>query len=63
MKPVNNFSPPQQHLQAMRQKLLDLLGADYDFVKQRESDGVIYFNFRCLYYSHNDKHFDENPSA
>jgi DNA polymerase III epsilon subunit-like protein len=64
-----NFSAIQHHLQALNHRLIDLLGDDYaielddphNFV--HEGKPFIRFENRCVYYSHNDKHFDKNPSG
>jgi len=72
-KPSNgaqsNYAPTQPHLQALNHRLIDLLGDDYaielddphNFV--HEGKPFIRFENRCVYYSHNDKHFDKNPSG
>jgi hypothetical protein len=60
-----NFNAIQHHLQALNRRLIELLGDKYaiNLEKPRQSDGKIFYSTRCVYYSHNDKHFDENPSG
>jgi hypothetical protein len=62
-----NFNAIQPHLQALNRRLIELLGDDYaiDFDKPRRdtNNNMIYFATRCIYYTHNDDHYDEDPSG
>jgi len=46
----------------LAQKIVDVNGEDYAF-RQRETSGKVYYDFRCLYFTHNDAGYDRNPSA
>jgi hypothetical protein len=68
-KPVNDFNATQSHLEALNHRLVELLGDEYaiqldepaDF--ELEDEPFIRYPIRCVYYTHNDKHYDENPSG
>jgi len=68
-KPVNDFSATSQHLKALNRRLVDLLGDDYAINLSKpakfthEGKPFIRFETRCIYYSHNDDHYDHNPSG
>ncbi|MEZ8219606.1 RNase_H superfamily protein, partial [Candidatus Fervidibacteria bacterium JGI MDM2 SSWTFF-3-K9] len=49
-------------LTILAQKVIAVNGSDYAF-RQRESNGKLYFDFRCLYFTHNNAGYDRNPSA
>ena len=46
----------------LAQKVVLVNGEDYAFY-QRETSGKLYYDFRCLYFTHNEAGFDKNPSA
>jgi DNA polymerase III epsilon subunit-like protein len=72
-KPSNgaqsNYAPTQPHLQALNHRLIDLLGRNYriDFDEPEDFDleGETFIRYpnRCVYYTHGDDHYDENPSG
>jgi hypothetical protein len=65
----NNGAWHLEVLEALNQQLIGLLGDGYaiklDDPKEFESRGRAFtrFSTRCVYFTHNDKHYDENPSA
>jgi DNA polymerase elongation subunit (family B) len=59
----NNFNAIRQHLEDLNQRLVELLGKKYALPKPREGNDTIAFATHCLYYTHNEKHEDESPSA
>ena len=46
----------------LAQKVVAVNGEDYAF-KQRETNGKLYWGFRCLFFTHNEAGYDKNPSA
>ncbi len=66
-KPVNDFNASHSHLEALNHKLVELLGNDYAIKLDEPADfdleGKPYtrFEIRCLYFTHNDKGYDEDP--
>jgi hypothetical protein len=65
----NDFNAIQQHLEALNHRLVELLGNDYaielDEPESFELEGEPFIRYpnRCIYYTHNDKHYDEDPSG
>jgi hypothetical protein len=61
----DNFSAIHSHLQDLNRRLVELLGDDYAIPldKIREKADSLTVATRCLFFSHNEKHKDENPSA
>jgi hypothetical protein len=65
----NNGARHLEALEALNQQLIGLLGGGYaiklDDPKEFELRGRAFtrFSARCIYYTHNDKHYDEDPSA
>jgi hypothetical protein len=59
-----NFNAIRDHLQALNLQLIDLLGDDYairlDKPEAFKLKGNPFFRFklRCLYYTHNERHYD-----
>jgi len=49
-------------LSILAQKVVAVNGSDYAF-KQRETNGKLFWDFRCLYFTHNEAGYDRNPSA
>jgi DNA polymerase elongation subunit (family B) len=64
-----NFNAIRDHLQALNLQLIDLLGDDYairlDKPEAFKLKGNPFFRFklRCLYYTHNERHYDRHPSG
>jgi DNA polymerase elongation subunit (family B) len=69
VKPKNDFNATQSHLEALNHRLVELLGDDYainlDEPEDFELEGEPFdrYKIRCVYYTHNDKHYDEDPSG
>ncbi|MFZ8852248.1 MAG: AAA family ATPase [Armatimonadota bacterium] len=64
-----DFNTIPQHLEALNHRLVELLGDDYairldkpeDF--ELEGEPFIRYSNRCVYYTHGDDHYDEDPSG
>jgi len=56
---------PRDVVQALSRRLVELVGDEYAINqdKPRPDGDTTYWDTRCLYYTHNDKHYDETPSA
>jgi hypothetical protein len=65
----SDFNATHRHLLDLNRKLIDLLGDKYAIQLDRpaefdlEGEPFIRYPNRCIYYTHNDKRFDENPSG
>jgi DNA polymerase elongation subunit (family B) len=65
---VNNFNATQSHLETIKRRLVDLLGDDYAILDEPEEfdlEGETFIRYpnRCIHYTHNKKHYDQNPSG
>jgi hypothetical protein len=64
---LNDFIASQSHLQALNRRLIEVLGDKYainlDDPHDFDLEGKPYTRFaiRCLYFTHNDKGYDEDP--
>jgi hypothetical protein len=57
-----DFNTLREHLEALSDCFVRLLGEKYAF-KIREGDDSLATATHCVYFTHNEKHEDENPSA
>jgi hypothetical protein len=64
-----DFNATQSHLEALNHRLVELLGDDYaiqfDEPAEFDLEGEPFIRYpnRCVYFSHNDKHYDKKPSG
>ena len=50
-------------LNILAQRIVVVMREDYAFRQRVTDEGKVFYDFRCLYYTHNEVGYDTNPSA